>query len=263
MTSDPERPHADERLADQAIRVILVEDDLDLRQGVADYLRLSGVIVTDVGSGLAFYKALRSERFDIAILDVNLPDTSGFELARDLSSEGPMGIILLTARTGRDDRVRGYAEGTDLYLTKPVDGEELLLAVRNLARRVHDARRAHPAATSARSTGEPGVPGAWQLDVVGQRLLPPGSDPIHLSGRELLLLEYLAQAGGTTVSRAELGKHLGYADVGSESRSLDAVLRRLRQKAAERQVELPLRTVHAVGIRFSAHLVKLGNPRGG
>ncbi|GGC69928.1 response regulator transcription factor [Chelatococcus reniformis] len=258
MTSDVERSAAGDRAAEQALRVILVEDDLDLRQGVADYLRLSGIIVADVGSGLAFYRALRSERFDIAILDVNLPDTSGFELARDLASEGRMGVILLTARTGRDDRVRGYAEGTDLYLTKPVDGEELLLAVRNLARRVHDRR----AASGAASVG-PAFAGAWRLDVVRQRLLPPGGDPIHLSGRELLLLEYLIQANATTVSRAELGKHLGYADVGAESRSLDAVLRRLRQKASERGIEMPLRTVHAVGIRFSAPLVMLHDISGG
>lgn len=97
------------------IRVILVEDDHDLRQSVADYLRLRKIDVTEVASGIELYKALRQERYDIAVLDVNLPDVSGFDLARDLASQKDMGVILLTARTGRDDRVRGYAGGADLY----------------------------------------------------------------------------------------------------------------------------------------------------
>ncbi|WP_163484600.1 response regulator transcription factor, partial [Escherichia coli] len=88
--------------------------------------------VTEAASGIALYKALRQESYDIAVLDVNLPDISGFELARDLAPQAEMGIIMLTARTGRDDRVRGYADGADLYLTKPVDSEELALAIVNL-----------------------------------------------------------------------------------------------------------------------------------
>ena len=110
-----------------------------MRAGLADYLRLSGSIVTEASSGIAFYKAMRADRFDVAILDVNLPDTSGFELARDAAEDGQMGVVILTARAGRDDRVKGYGVGADLYLTKPVDGEELLLAVRNLTRRARKA----------------------------------------------------------------------------------------------------------------------------
>src|ERR1700742_2168908 len=93
----------------RSTRVVLVEDDHDLRQGLSDYLRLSGITVVDVASAAAFYKALRREDFDIAILDINLPDISGFELTRDLATEGRMGVIILTARTGRDDKIQGYA----------------------------------------------------------------------------------------------------------------------------------------------------------
>lgn len=250
----PRQAGGRQKPTDRSIRVVLVEDDRDLRQGLADYLRLSGITVTDVASGIAFYKALRADSFDIAILDVNLPDASGFELARDLSAEkGGTGIIMLTARTGREDRIQGYAEGADLYLTKPVDGEELLLAVRNLARRIHDAgaeaERADPA-----SHAKPAASTAWQIDTLRHRLITPDGVPLQLSGRELMLLECFARAGGGTIARADLAKHLGYSDMGSESRSLDAVLRRLRQKAQDCGVDLPLRVIHAVGIRFAAPL---------
>ncbi len=234
----------------QPIHVVLVEDDHDLRQGLAEYLRLSGISVTDLSSAISFYKALRTDVFDIAILDVNLPDASGFELARDLSAERRPGIIMLTARTGRDDRIRGYAEGADLYLTKPVDGEELLLAVRNLARRVHTAAVTKAERINARQ------PAVWQIETQRRLLVAPGGVSLQLSGRELLLLEYLAQAEGATVARAGLAKHLGYGEMDVESRSLDAVLRRLRQKAQDCSIELPLLVIHAVGIRFSAPLVR-------
>lgn len=240
------------------VRALLVEDDEDLRQGLADYLRLSGIDVTEAGSGVAFYRALRSAAFDVAILDVNLPDVSGFELAKDLAQDlskdlAParnIGVIMLTARAGRDDRMRGYAEGADVYLTKPVDSEELLHLTRNLAQRVRAAR-------SPDTSGEPAVAtDMWLLDSVQQQLTPPLGSVISLSGRELMLLERMAAADGATVPRQALADHLGYGAATAESRSLDAVLRRLRQKAGDCGVDLPLRAVHAVGLRFIGRLVR-------
>lgn len=236
------------------VRALLVEDDEDLRQGLADYLRLSGVTVTEAGSGVAFYRALRSAAFDVAILDVNLPDVSGFELAKDLAKDLALarnvGVIMLTARAGRDDRMRGYAEGADVYLTKPVDSEELLHLTRNLAQRVRAARlpdvRAAPGVT----------PDLWVLDSVQQQLTSPMGEAISLSGRELMLLERMAEADGATVPRQALADHLGYGAANVESRSLDAVLRRLRQKAGDCGVDLPLRAVHAVGLRFIGRLIQ-------
>ncbi len=134
-----------------AISVVLVEDDHDLRHGIADYLRLQAIDVTDVASGIGFYTALNHNDFDEAILDVNLPDVSGFELARAASSGKRMGVIMLTARANREDRINGYEHGADLYLTKPVDGEELALAIGNLARRIRAI--ATPAAHAASSKG--------------------------------------------------------------------------------------------------------------
>ncbi|MDQ0390335.1 response regulator transcription factor [Labrys monachus] len=248
--SDPPQPPP---RSGQPTRVVLVEDDHDLRQGLAEYLRLSGIMVVDVASAAALYKALRREDFDIVILDVNLPDISGFELARDLSAERRTGVIILTARTSREDRIQGYAEGADLYLTKPVDGEELVLAVRNLARRVHQADPAseeRPAVETARTP--PDKP--WRLELRHYRLISPEGHAIPLSGREVMLMEHLAHAQGATVARSTLATLLGYDIRSPESRGLDAVLRRLRHKALENGSELPLHAIHSVGIRFSGPL---------
>jgi DNA-binding response OmpR family regulator len=228
---------------DGGARVLLVEDDHELREALAENLRLNGIDVTEADSGGSFRKALHAGPIDVAIIDVHLPDATGFELTRELADhESRPGVIILTARTGRQDRRQGYAEGADLYMTKPVDGEELLFAVRNLARRVrHAETSAAPRETAER---------AWKLDMVRNRLVSPDDTFITLTGREVLLLEQFVMANGEPVSRAALAAVMGYGDPGPENRGLDAALRRLREKASARNIDLPLLVIHSVGIRF-------------
>ena len=251
ITAVPSQPATPRE--EPAIRVILVEDDEDLRQGVADYLRLQAIDVTEVASGIAFYTALMGGEFDIAILDVNLPDVSGFDLARTVSAGKRMGIIMMTARTGREDRLHGYEQGADLYLTKPVDSEELALAITNLGRRVRAAAVSAKPQTSAEERAPvqaATTQGAWTLNMQRCRLVSPQGVQILLSGREAMLMELLARATGATVPRHAMDALLGNSSSDPESRRLDAALRRLRVKARTAGADLPLHAVHAVGIRF-------------
>lgn len=223
-------------------RILLVEDDDDLREGLAENLRLNGMLVTEADSGTAFHAARHSKSFDVAILDVNLPDANGFDLAASMVGDAMRpGVIMLTARTGQADRIRGYAEGADLYMTKPVAGEELLLAVRNLARRI---QRAVPAATTT-----------WKLDLLLRRLVSPDGRLINLSGREILLIEQFVGKKGEPIMRYALSETLGYGTPGPENRALDAVLRRLRQKFSDAGLEAPLTSVNNLGIRFIPPLI--------
>lgn len=191
--------------------------------------------------------------FDIAILDVNLPDVSGFELARAVSSRKRMGVIMLTARTGREDRIKGYEQGADLYLIKPVDGEELALAIGNLARRIRSIGVPSGDIIPSQCHSEI-VEGAWHLELQSRRLISPTGVPILLSGREAMLMEHLARARGATVSHAAIDALLGHHYSDPESRRLDAVFRRLRMKARTAGTDLPLHIVHAAGIRFTGLL---------
>nr|WP_281493661.1 response regulator transcription factor [Ancylobacter koreensis] len=231
----------------------MVEDDPDLRDGLSEYLRLRGLEVTAVGTGLAFLQAWRAGAFDVVVLDVNLPDTTGYALARTLSGQrNEIGIVMLTARSEREDRVRGYEEGADIYLAKPADSEELVLAIRNLARRVAAARKraAHDAASVPAMETR-----SWLLDLTRQRLVTPGGAGMHLTGREQVLVKAIALAAGEPVSRQHLARLLGHADRDVASRAVDAILFRLRRKAAEHGVELPLSGLHSVGLRFTGPVV--------
>ncbi|KAA3499384.1 DNA-binding response regulator [Rhizobium rhizogenes] len=241
------RPSQRQSGGNQPIRVILVEDDFDLRQGLTDFLRLNALAVTAVANGAEFDRAFATENFDIAILDLNLPDISGFEIARYITENTNLGIIILTARTLRDDKLRGYAEGANLYLTKPVDGDELVLAIKNLADRI----------VQTGETSKPPVEPAtgWRFDSAARRLVSPQGIAIRLSGREAKLVSRLAEEGGRIVSRAELVRAMGYGEMTPETRSLDAVLRRLRVKAREAGLELPVHVIHAAGFQFSGEII--------
>lgn len=229
------------------IKVVLVEDDEVLRKGLAEYLRLSDIAVSEVATGIELYRALRTDRFDVAVLDVNLPDTTGFDLARDLRSDGSMGIIMLTARTARSDRLQAYEVGADIFLSKPADGAELVLAIRNLAARV-GGQQPTPIAGAHEET--------WQLRSQQGRLVDPQSRFIGLTTREVLFLELLADAGGELVNRGELERILGYTARETVSRGLDALVRRLRAKAKAAGMDLPVQTIRSVGLRVTKPLTK-------
>ena len=235
------------------IRVILVEDDDDLRQSLADYLRLRGLLVTEAASGIAYYQALRSTEYDVAILDINLPDILGYDLARELAAERRTGIILLTAMTDSGDRQRGYENGADVFLSKPVAGEELFLAVANLARRLTE-REFNKPKLAEKAAGPSDL--AWRLNLKQHALIAPDECRVALTGKEVVFLQAFAGSyPGITVSRNDLSAALGYHGLGPESRSLDALLRRLRIKVQESGSELPVHSIYAVGICFSAPLI--------
>ncbi|TKA97167.1 response regulator transcription factor [Cereibacter changlensis] len=265
----------------QRQRLILVEDDVDLRQGLADYLRLCNFTVEAVGSGSEFHAAMRKASYDVAILDINLPDVSGFELAQSVSSRGGTGVILLTARNSKQDRVRAYQDGADIYLSKPVDSEELALAAWNLGLRVRRERQSRlgNAVVAGGPDGAIAVKGAsvvsasmkegavdsnggtggeipspgnsiWTLDRIRQVLDCPNGVVLPVSGKEAIILETLALNEGTRLSRTDMLKAYGTNDDGTDSRKLDVALGRLRAKARDAGVELPIQIVRGAGIRL-------------
>jgi len=238
------RQNTDAATPERRTRVVLVEDDSALREELADYLRHQGGEVTEAGSGIALYQALRTQVFDIAVIDINLPDTSGYDLIRDIAQERRTGIIALTAMGERNARRRAFEAGADQFLTKPVDGEELLATVGNLARRVHMAN------------GDADAPRPiWRLSRSDRRLVAPTGEVLQLTGREVMLMEQFAHAEGEPIGRAQLGETLGYGPPSPSNRGLDAAIRRLRQKASASNTVLPLQALHSIGLRFMDQIV--------
>ena len=227
----------------ESIRVIIVEDDEDLRESLMVLLSLNGFSVAGCGSCREFYRTLDTQEFDIALIDIGLPDQSGMVLAEYLRDNMAMGIIILTARDSGEDTLAGYDAGADVYLTKPADGRLLVSAITNLAKRMK------PRSGKQALAHQP----AWILDQIQRELLTPSGERIDLTGKEYRFLFNLAQSNGTPLSRADIMLTLyNYTDEYS-GKALEALIYRLRCKvAATVDLPLPLKSIHSGGYCFTA-----------
>ena len=226
-------------------RVVIIEDDQDLRESIIRFLVVAGLEAEGVGSVLEFYQSVITHNFDVAVVDINLPDQSGFTLADYLRRNTDLGIIIITARDGLEDRVRGYGAGADLYLVKPVNMPELAGAIANLSRR----RRERTAAVIAPPAEQ------WILDRSSWTLISPHGVNIPLSGQERTLVRCLVEAGGEPVARADLFALLGYDAADTDSRALDSLVQRLRRKIETTTGRpAPLESGYRHGYSFSGPL---------
>jgi len=221
------------------IHVLLVEDDEDLRQGMAAVIRLSGFLVSEAASGREFYRLLDRERIDVAVIDIGLPDQSGLVLANYLRTNTSIGVIILTARDSEDDLVAGYQAGADLYFTKPVSGRVLVPAISGLA-----SRRQNQTSDTDKPVG------CWQLDCRTWQLTSPQGSTASLTDLEVKLLLALATSPEQRCTRSMLEQQL-YPNITlhHSSRALDASVRRLRKKIAP--LGDPLKNIHGSGYYFS------------
>ena len=232
---------------DATIKVLVVEDNHDLRESVVECLTLAGLGAVGVGSASECYQALVSGDFSVALVDIGLPDQSGYVLAQYIRANTALAVIILTARDALDDRVRGYDSGADLYLVKPVDCRELAAAVTSLAQR--QRIRAEPQPPPAPAAG------SWSLYLGSWRLAAPNGIGSELTAKEMQFLELLAATPGRAVARDTLLTKLYLRHDEYTSRSLDSLVRRLRAKiTADTGIAVPIKTAHAVGYCFSATL---------
>ena len=213
------------------MRILLVEDDPELGDGLAIGLRQAGFAVDWLRDGHAADLALRDEGFDLVVLDLGLPRLSGMEVlkrARDRGQSLP--ILILTARDATGDKVSGLDAGADDYLVKPIDLDELSARIRALTRR--SAGRAAPLLVH----GELAIdPAAHRVTLAGQA--------VELSGREFSLLHMLLENAGRVLTRSQLEQSLyGWHDE-PDSNALEVHIHHLRKKLGSELI----RTLRGVG----------------
>jgi DNA-binding response OmpR family regulator len=202
------------------MRLLVVDDDMELCSMLRDYLQESGLSVDFEADGARGISRMQSEFYSLVILDVMLPGQNGFEVLRQVRQQSRVPVMMLTAKTGRFDRVMGFDLGADDYLAKPFYPEELLARVRAIL------RRSAPA-----SAGSPKVLQA------GDVMLLPGTRNAFYRGRQLDLtamecevLEQLLRSSGQVVSRDQLSLHIYNRPVSAFDRSIDTHISRIRRK---------------------------------
>ncbi len=222
------------------IEICIVEDEADLREELVETLLETGFGVRGFSGSRELYPALHALPCDIAILDIGLPGEDGFSVAARLRSLGKIGIVMLSARTDTEDRIRALQGGADVYLTKPVDLREFLAVVTSLVRRLglHEPR----AISRTEATLEP-----WSLSVDGWAVIAPNAKSLTLTAQERAFLLRLWQCAGDAVSREDLAIALGGNPYEYDFHRLDTLVSRLRRKATEVDLALPLRSVRGMG----------------
>jgi two-component system phosphate regulon response regulator OmpR len=234
-------------------RVIVVDDEPEVRAMVADYLARHGFRVAAAENGAAMRAALAAGPAAVVLLDVTMPGEDGFTLARELRARGGTGIIMLTANGALADRVSGLEAGADDYIVKPFAPRELLARVRSLMRRM--ASRAVPAAGPAAAPQRPAAVwrfGRFTLDRDARVLIDEAGRRVALTVMEYDLLRIFAESPNAVLSREALLARAHNKEMGLFDRSLDMRITRLRRKI-EANPEMPqlIRTVRGEGYIFT------------
>jgi DNA-binding response OmpR family regulator len=206
------------------MKILAVDDDLELLGLIGFALRQAGYLVIEAGDGVKALAVFEAEQPDLVILDVNLPGMSGFDVCRQIRERAATPIMMLTVRSSEEDEVRGLDLGADDYLTKPFSPRTLLARVRALLRR----GEAHPAEGDHKDRSYKA--GDLALDVENQTVSARGGLPVRLTNLEFRLLQFLLVNADRTVTAERLTGHVwGYRGTG-DRQALKQLVHRLRQK---------------------------------
>jgi DNA-binding response OmpR family regulator len=225
----------------RSARLLIVEDEADLRANLKRGLIEAGFATTCTGSAESAEKAVAAEGFDAIVLDLRLPGKNGLDFLRDIRAGGnATPVLVLTARGTLEDRVGGLESGADDYLIKPFALAELIARLRALMR-----RRASPAQLTLRVAD-------LEFDTVRRRALR-GERELNLSPKETILLELLMRNAGEPVTRemiAEVVWGSGYNDF---TNLIEVFVNRLRQKLSDGTGDSLIATVRGVGYSMRSH----------
>lgn len=201
------------------MRILLVEDDGMIAEAVQSALQAAGYAVDRVDNGLTAESALRSQHYDQVLLDLGLPGQDGLQLLQRLrAADNPVPLLIITARPGLDDRLRGLDGGADDFLQKPFEMAELLARMRAVMRR--KGGRAAPELGNGTLSLDPARKCARILD----------QEPVQLSNREFALLQALLLRPGAILSRGELEDRLYGWGNEVESNAVEFLIHALRRK---------------------------------
>ena len=223
----------------QAQTVLVVEDESSIASFVALYLKNAGYSVRTAATGNEALAQAQSERPDLIVLDLMLPDVDGIEVCRRIRKDSDVPILMLTARDEDVDKIIGLEVGADDYLTKPFNPRELVARVKSILRRTTPDRRDLESETIEH--------GDLHVDA-GRREVRVGEDEIQLAPKEFDLLWELLDHRGLVLTRDQLLERVwGYTFAG-DTRTVDVHVRQLRRKLGDAS---PIVTVWGVGYKVS------------
>ena len=230
-----------------SVKVLLVEDEKSIADGIIYNLKNEGLKVTHVDDGKIAIDIFNEEHFDLIILDIMLPEVSGLEICKEIRKSSNVPIIMLTAKDDENDKISGLEMGADDYITKPFSVKELISRVKAVLRRTKNSELLH--------TGDEDLNFTKEI-TIGNIAMSPlryeakvDNEIIELRPREFELLYYLCENAGNIISRDKLfSKVWGYSFAGN-SKTLDVHIQRIRERI-EVNPKSPKRLVTIRGVGY-------------
>lgn len=222
------------------MKILLVEDEITLGDYIKKGLMEAGFIVSHQTTGLDGYHALMSEDFNVVIMDVMLPDISGFEVVRNYRAAGKLTpVLFLTAKDELNDRIKGIEIGGDDYLTKPFAFAELLVRIKSLLRRAKQVDYSSNVLKIADLTMD-----------IAKRSVYRGETLIKLTAKEFALLQFLLERQGEVLPRSVIASQVWDINFDSDTNVIDVAIRRLRLKIDDDFEIKLIHTVRGMGYRL-------------
>ena len=206
-------------------RILIVDDDPEIRRLLADYLAKNGFEVHTARDGREMRQALERHAIDFVVLDLNLPDADGLALCRRLRAESDLPVLMLTARGEETDRIVGIEMGADDYLVKPFSPRELLARIRTILRRTRAVpRNLRPETHRCLAFA------GWLLDTATRSLKASDGVVVPLSGGEYRLLRILLEHPNRVLHRDQLTERIHGREAEPYDRAIDVQISRLRHR---------------------------------
>ena len=200
------------------MKILLVEDEIDLNNVVTKYLKKNGYSIDSVFDGEEALDYLRYGEYDLVILDIMMPKVNGFEVIKELRNNGDnTAILMLTARDSADDKVKGLDLGADDYIVKPFDFKELSARIRAVVRRKYG------------NSSNKLIIDDLVLDTSEKSVTRAGIK-IELTGKEYEVLKYLMQSKNRILSREQIKEHVWDYDYEGDSNIIDVLIKNIRKK---------------------------------
>jgi len=242
---------------EHADHILVVDDDREIRQMVADYLRKNGLRASEAADGREMRAILDTHAIDLIVMDLMMPGEDGLTLTRNLRAgkHRAIPVVMLTAREDQTDRIIGLEMGADDYVTKPFAARELLARIKAVIRRT----RMLPPNLQVTEAVQMLAFGRWRLDTVARHLLDPDDTVVALSGAEFRLLRVFLDHPNRVLSRDQLLNLTQGRDAELFDRSIDLLVSRLRQRLQDDAREQSyIKTVRSEGYVFSAPVTIVG-----
>ncbi len=241
----------------EGARILVVDDDPEIRELLCDYLRAAGLRPAAVAEGEAMWQWLARHTADLVVLDLMLPGTDGLALCRALRERTHIPVVMLTARGALLDRILGLEMGADDYLPKPFDPRELLARINVVLRRARQVpAHLHEPEMAARLRFA-----GWCLDARERQLVSPAGVVVALAQSDFRVMQALAQNPRRTLSRDYLAEHAFGKERSALDRAVDVCVSRLRQHLEDdpRQARL-IRTVRNAGYQLACDVAAQPQP---